>query len=200
MFSMKPSGFVFIFKGMYIQELKIDAFYVQKYYFIFSSPPKKKESSCKAREPLVYVDGLKAGLKPGGQQARAEESIFKTCVFQGFGKISWFCLDLITIIFPFLLKTSSSQWSPRRQLLEVPSTVMGELLFLQEREDPPQRPAQLLGTACSGLKKSNQHCISKLQTSNSRSPSMARAQVQPLAVTTERRSHQADSRYSQLSC
>lgn len=61
--------------------------------FFFSSPPKKKkkkETSCKARDPLVYVDGLEAGLKPGGQQARAEESIFKTCLFQGFGKISFF--------------------------------------------------------------------------------------------------------------
>lgn len=56
---------------------------------------------------------------------------------------------------------------------------MGEPLFLQERErgDPPQIPAQLLDAAYSGLKKSNQHCILKLQTPKSRSPSVARAEL-----------------------
>lgn len=43
-----------------------------------------------AREPSVYVDGLEARLKPGGQQASAEECIFKTCTLQGFGNISFF--------------------------------------------------------------------------------------------------------------
>lgn len=49
----------------------------------------------------MYVEGLEAGLKHGGQQAIAKECIFKTCTLQGFSNISFFfCLDRITIIFP----------------------------------------------------------------------------------------------------
>lgn len=56
--------------------------------FFFSF--QRKKSGFKATEPLVYVDGLEAGLKPGGQQASAKEYIFKTCTLQGFGNLSFF--------------------------------------------------------------------------------------------------------------
>lgn len=67
--------------------------------FFFSF--QKKKSSFKAREPLVYVDGLEAGLKPGGQQASAEECIFKTCTLQGFGNLSFFVWTLSQLFFHF---------------------------------------------------------------------------------------------------
>lgn len=41
-------------------------------FFFFFCPFQKRESSFKAREPLVYVEGLEAGLKHGGQQAIAK--------------------------------------------------------------------------------------------------------------------------------
>lgn len=47
------------------------------------------------------MDGLEAELKPGGQQASAEECIFKTCTLQGFGNISFFMLTSSQLFFHF---------------------------------------------------------------------------------------------------
>lgn len=88
-FPINPFGFYVRFKGMYIQELKIRCIVCPEILFSFF-PSQKKKSCFKAREPLVYVDGLEAGLKPGGQQASAEECVFKTCTLQGFGNLFFF--------------------------------------------------------------------------------------------------------------
>lgn len=51
---------------MYIQESKIQSILSPEILFPFFSF-QKEESSFKAREPLVYADGLETGLKPGGE-------------------------------------------------------------------------------------------------------------------------------------
>lgn len=57
------------------------------------------ESIFKAREPSA--DGLEAEPKSGGQQASAEECIFKTCTLQGFGNVPFFILTLSQLFFHF---------------------------------------------------------------------------------------------------
>lgn len=99
-FSINPFQFYVCFKGMYIQQLEIRSILSPEILFSFFSF-QKKESSFKAREPLVSVDGLEAGLKHGGQQASAEERIFKTCALQGFGNISFSVWALSQLFFRF---------------------------------------------------------------------------------------------------
>lgn len=66
-FSINPFRFYVHLKGMCIQELKIRSILSPEILLSFF-PLQKEESSFKAREPLVFVDGLEAGLKPGRER------------------------------------------------------------------------------------------------------------------------------------